>query len=180
MPGGQKDSDEPTPIHLESWATILETVKEDLTRLGGLNLKLDAQLDELHSRIAVARARAKRLLSYDTKSSKTVAIEVTGTAGQPMDLEVSYRIHGPQWFPRYSIRADLKEAKMDIIMDALVKQSTGEDWDDATIEFSAAEPSQSADLPRLLAWRIGAEGTGSSSTRYAGSAQPTNTVLGHP
>ncbi|MDP6356893.1 MAG: mucoidy inhibitor MuiA family protein [Planctomycetota bacterium] len=167
LPKGKQDSEEPAPIHIAAWGATLDAVKEGMTQLANEKLKLEEELDVLNSKIAVARARANRFLSYETKSTKNVALEVKGIDGQNMKAEVSYRIHGPQWFPRYSVRADLKTEQMEVVMDALVKQQTGEDWDDALLEFSAAEPSQSADLPQLMAWHIGAAGTRGSVERFA-------------
>ncbi|MDP6111489.1 MAG: mucoidy inhibitor MuiA family protein [Planctomycetota bacterium] len=167
LPKGKQESEEPAPIHIAAWGAALDAVKEGMTQLANEKLKLEEGLDVLNSKIAVARARANRLLSYETKSTKNVALEVKGIDGQKMKAEVSYRIHGPQWFPRYSVRADLKTEQMEVVKDALVKQQTGEDWDDALLEFSAAEPSQSADLPQLMAWHIGAAGTRGSVERFA-------------
>jgi hypothetical protein len=172
LPQGKEESEEPMPLHLEGWCSILDGVKGVLTRISKNRLKVEDSLDELNGQIIVVRSRANRLLSYETESTKSVALEVVGTKGRGVKAEVSYRIRGPQWFPRYSVRADLKTGRMEIVMDALVRQSTGEDWAQAQLEFSAAEPSQSADLPRLMAWHIGTAGTRGGGERGARAARP--------
>ena len=146
---------------------MLDTVSGGLERISEEQLKLTDDLDQLNARLTVASARSTRLMSYETKRSKTVALEIKGKLNALGRIEVSYRIHGPRWYPRYSIRADIDTGKVELIMNALVSQETGEDWEGVELEFSAAEPSQSADLPKLLAWHIGAP-SGQRDVRYAG------------
>ena len=158
LPPGQNRQPDPSPLQIQSWQNLLQTVTTGLQDFSNQKLKLQEEIDDNESELNVAKARAERLLSYKTESSKTVALEVQGTQGQAAEIELSYRIHGPQWFPRYSVRADLAGKKVEIVMDALVRQSTGEDWSNVRLEFSAAEPSQSADLPKLVAWHISPTG----------------------
>jgi|GEM_PF-1955166 len=158
LPPGQNRQPDPSPLQIQSWQNLLQTVTTGLQDFSNQKLKLQEKIDDNESELNVAKARAERLLSYKTESSKTVALEVQGTQGQAAEIELSYRIHGPQWFPRYSVRADLAGKKVEIVMDALVRQSTGEDWSNVRLEFSAAEPSQSADLPKLVAWHISPTG----------------------
>ena len=158
LPPGQNRQPDPSPLQIKSWQNLLQTVTTSLQDFSNQKLKLQEEIDDNESELNVAKARAERLLSYKTESSKTVALEVQGTQGQAAEIELSYRIHGPQWFPRYSVRADLAGKKVEIVMDALVRQSTGEDWSNVRLEFSAAEPSQSADLPKLVAWHISPTG----------------------
>ncbi|MBI2192157.1 MAG: mucoidy inhibitor MuiA family protein [Planctomycetes bacterium] len=157
-PGHQRERTDPVPLHVAAWGSTLETVSGSLRRIAAERLQLEDKMDELQSAITVARARAQRLLSYETKSSKTAALEVRGQPGGRAFVEVSYLIAGPQWFPRYDVRANLSAGTLELSMDALVRQETGEDWKDVSLEFSAAEPSRSADLPKLLAWHIGPSG----------------------
>ncbi|MDP6117707.1 MAG: DUF4139 domain-containing protein, partial [Planctomycetota bacterium] len=148
---------------------MLDTVSGGLERISEEQLKLTDDLDQLNARLTVASARSTRLMSYETKRSKTVALEIKGKLNALGRIEVSYRIHGPRWYPRYSIRADIDTGKVELIMNALVSQETGEDWEGVELEFSAAEPSQSADLPKLLAWHIGAP-AGRRGMRLAGGS----------
>ncbi|MDP6504720.1 MAG: mucoidy inhibitor MuiA family protein, partial [Planctomycetota bacterium] len=168
-PDGKKDDPEPLPLNTATWAVMLDTVSGGLEKISEEQLKLTDDLDQLNARLTVASARSSRLMSYETKRSKTVALEIKGKLNALGRIEVSYRIHGPRWYPRYSIRADIDTGKVELIMNALVSQETGEDWEGVELEFSAAEPSQSADLPKLLAWHIGAP-AGQRGIRLAGGS----------
>lgn len=184
LPPGQNRQPDPSPLQIKSWQNLLQTVTTGLQDFSNQKLKLQEEIDDNESELNVAKARAERLLSYKTESSKTVALEVQGTQGQAAEIELSYRIHGPQWFPRYSVRADLAGKKVEIVMDALVRQSTGEDWSNVRLEFSAAEPSQSADLPKLVAWHISPTGAdrgvqiarGRANINYSGRLAQTEGV----
>jgi len=174
-PDGKKDDPEPLPLNTAAWAVMLDTVAGGLEKIAEEKLKLTDDLDQLNSRLTVVSAQSSRLMSYETKRSKTVALEIKGKLDALGRVEVSYLIHGPRWFPRYSIRADIDTGEVELIMNALVSQETGEDWEGVELQFSAAEPSQSADLPKLLAWHIGAT-MGQQGVRLATGNGPLSNV----
>ncbi len=81
---------------------------------------------------------------------------VTVEAAEPGEatLQVSYLITGAGWQPQYDAYADPETQKVDLTYYGVIRQSTGESWDNVGLTLSSARPSRAARLPELAAWTI--------------------------
>jgi len=154
-PPGQPQKPEPSPIDVKAWAATLEFIDRSIGENRRRGRELVAELDGIEEDLAVASARLERLQSQKVKAEKAIILEFEASAAARSDVEVSYLVPGPGWWPRYDVRADVDTGKVELTSYAIVRQESGEDWNDVELTFSAAEPARAADLPELLAWRIG-------------------------
>ena len=106
-----------------------------------LDLKIDAKKREL-SQIAGPARKMKRSIVVDLELSRAVKF----------DLSVSYLARGASWQPIYDARANFDKAQVELVSYALVRQSTGEDWQDIDIILSTAKPSIGGNLPYVAPW----------------------------
>ena len=106
-----------------------------------LDLKIDAKKREL-SQIAGPARKMKRSIVVDLELSKAAKF----------DLMVSYLARGASWQPIYDARANFDKAQVELVSYALVRQSTGEDWQDIDINLSTAKPSIGGNLPYVAPW----------------------------
>jgi uncharacterized protein (TIGR02231 family) len=74
----------------------------------------------------------------------TLALEGSGSVA----VRVTYLVPCAVWRPAY--RASLTGDRVHVEMEAFVWQSTGEAWNDVTLEFSTARPTLGTAPPRLL------------------------------
>ena len=153
-PRGAQDKEQYLPLEPDTWAAMLDYLDEEFQSASERELQLIEKADDLQAQIVVAAAKAEMLLSYKTRKTHRVVLEIQ--AGQPVqcDVALSYMVTNAAWFPRYDVRADLKANTVEIISYAVARQESGEDWSKAALAFSAAEPSVAADLPKLASWRI--------------------------
>jgi len=86
--------------------------------------------------------------------SRPRVVALVETDGGPVDLTLVYRTYSARWVPSYDIRLASGNDTMQLGINALVWQQTDEDWHDVRLEMSTAVPSQSAELPELMAWFI--------------------------
>lgn len=85
-----------------------------------------------------------------TKNQVEALIEVT--SDDTITLKLSYIVAGPSWYPVYDLRVSTEDKNMDIIYNAFIRQYTGEDWEDAQIKLSTAQPRISGRQPELSPW----------------------------
>ncbi len=154
-PPGQPQKLEPSPIDVRAWAATLEFVDRSIGENRQRGRALVAELDGIEEDLAVAAARLERLQSQKVRAEKAIILEFEAPASARSEVEVSYLVPGPGWWPRYDVRADVESGKIELTSYAIVRQESGEDWNEVDLTFSAAEPARAADLPELLAWRIG-------------------------
>ncbi|KAK6751798.1 hypothetical protein RB195_003302 [Necator americanus] len=81
-------------------------------------------------------------------SSKSVIVSVQSINGGVVQLEVSYQVHGARWTPSYDIRVETAgKPSMKITYFGNISQSTLEDWMNASLVLSTAQPCSGGQLP---------------------------------
>jgi len=81
-----------------------------------------------------------------------VIVDVSKTTDITLDL--SYIVHGPGWSPYYDLRVNSETKNMNVIYNAMIRQTTSESWDDVSISLSTAQPSISGQQPELSPWYL--------------------------
>ena len=106
---------------------------------------LQRELDELSQRLDQ--------VGYPEYGAATRGIvRLESAKGGSATIELSYGIEGARWDPRYQVRA--KGDKVELVVQAVVQQSTGEDWDDVQFGISTSSPAglvPAPSVPRSIA-----------------------------
>lgn len=143
------------------WQRTLDFVQSALAKNHDSSRKLLDQIDGAREELSVALFVAGRYRSARSLRHKRVRVEIksdrpASAGARPYRLQLSYRIPGAAWYPVYSARVSGEgdTARVRLIAYALLRNETGEDWRRANLSFSAADPRESARLPRLTSWRI--------------------------
>lgn len=107
--------------------------------------EIDKQIDRLKRELAQLRGEA---------SKQQAAIEVDLEAEGPgrVGLEVSYRLPGASWQPLYEARAAADAKTVELVMSGLVRQRTGEEWDEVILSLSTARPAVHGRMPEIQPW----------------------------
>ncbi|MFH1245144.1 MAG: mucoidy inhibitor MuiA family protein [Candidatus Omnitrophota bacterium] len=113
-----------------------QDLREKNKTLEKLNKEL-AQLEQM-------RRKEKQLLSVELDVQK---------AG---DLEVSagYLIDQAGWYPEYDARVNYETQQVELVCMGVVKQTSGEDWQDVQLTLSTAKPTISGRMPQLTSWNL--------------------------
>ncbi len=121
---------------------------------------LDARRRQLEVDKRELSERRRRLQQADRGDreppcfTRGVAFTLTSAGAEAESgFEVEYFVPAARWVPTYTLHLDGGHASLALA--ALVAQATGEDWDDAELELSAAQLSRESNLPELRSWRIG-------------------------
>lgn len=145
---------ETLPLDTAAWAKMLdfhrsrnaavnETVRESRKQAQALQAEIDRVNREIRS------------LGSGARLSVTEAqLVLEAPAAVKARIEVSYLVSGPSWRPDYMLRADSEAAKLSVQYRALVRQSTGEDWEGAALSLSTARPQAGGSLPVLSPWYL--------------------------
>lgn len=85
---------------------------------------------------------------------RSIIISLEADAKKKVDLKLTYQVNRARWSPSYDLRVTsdkkspkTKQAKLHYC--AIIEQATGEDWKDAAIELSTAEPRRADPAPKL-------------------------------
>lgn len=89
------------------------------------------------------------------KSAHVTTVQVMLAAPQGGQLRLSYQVRGPGWQPAYRATLDSAKQQVRLQRQALVAQSTGEDWNGVQLTLSTGQPGAPTQGPLPRPWRVG-------------------------
>ena len=151
------DNDNPRPVALEpeTWASTLAFVGDRVADLRFRIRTAERRRKERQEQLSDVQLRLRSLDTYESDERKQVLLEVQAPGPGTATLEVTYTLAGPRWRPSYDLHVDAAAGRLELHGYGVVCQSTGEDWSGTILRLSTAAPQVGAELPRLLAWRLG-------------------------
>jgi uncharacterized protein (TIGR02231 family) len=102
--------------------------------------------------VAVAKLATHRP-SGDIRS-RVATVEVDAARAGSLTLRLAYLAAGASWRPAYRASLELDDGEVHLISEAVVRQSTGEDWTGVDLRLSTAAPARGVEPPMLNAWLI--------------------------
>lgn len=108
---------------------------------------LERELSALQSQLNVVRTQLSR-------RSKTVTLRVNLARAGKVDLAVSYAVGGARWTPAYDARLRPADRSVELGYFGVVRQNTGEDWNNVKLTLSTARPALGGGAPALTPWII--------------------------
>ena len=145
----------PIGLDPDGWKATLSFVDARLTDLRARIRAGERRSEHLDEQLSDTEIELQSLGSYSSEERKRVVIEVQASVDGPVELELSYTLTGPRWRPSYDLQVDGAAGRLELHRFAVVRQATGEDWERATLKLSTAAPQVGAELPKLMAWRLG-------------------------
>lgn len=82
-------------------------------------------------------------------------VQVTLSAPQGGQVQLSYQVRGPGWQPGYRASLDVERQRVRLERTAQVAQNSGEDWRNVPLTLSTGQPNAAANGPLPRPWRIG-------------------------
>jgi len=135
------------------WARVLDFVDSQLTRILDQARRLNAEKKELEKKRSAWQYELQQS-GLQKKERKTILLEMEVTRPGSEKLEISYVVPGVSWVPCYDLRIDSDKNEAALTYQALVKQETGEDWDNAQLSLSTASPAVEKHSPLLQPWVV--------------------------
>ncbi|MCC5866386.1 MAG: mucoidy inhibitor MuiA family protein [Wenzhouxiangella sp.] len=107
-----------------------------------LNRELERLRRELSDLGQAQRDSREALVDYRAEAAGTVA------------LELRYVVSQAGWEALYEWRLDTDAGQLHIIQQAVLRQNSGEDWEDAELRVALGQPAAGGRLPVLSPWYI--------------------------
>lgn len=137
---------------VKSWSTAA-----DLLRQRGLASRIRARKASTRKRqLRRQRARLRQQLATierkrrRTTIAATAHLECTGRA----TVELSYVVPGATWQMTYQLRTDPRRERVELVLQGVVQQGTGEDWRDVELAVSTANLQRKNTPPSLQVMRV--------------------------
>ncbi len=102
----------------------------------------DAELGALRRELDATRGASQW-------ARRDVRVEIESPKAGKGTVSVTYVLPGASWTPQYDVRANPDDKKLGIVLNALVVQTSGEDWTGTKLSLSTARPNDGIDPPKL-------------------------------
>ncbi|MCF7688000.1 MAG: mucoidy inhibitor MuiA family protein [Cephaloticoccus sp.] len=145
--------DVPRP-ELEQFTSALTYLTEQKSRLTTTRATLDEQREVVQNQINTVQRQLNELRGAGGKSYKTVTVRVSAEQAGNLQVSLSYTVPGATWSPNYDARVLSADRAVELGYFGLVRQNTGEDWQDVALTLSTARPGLGGAAPDLGVWNL--------------------------
>ena len=139
----------PTPAELEGTLKFLEAKLKEI-----YSAQMDAELKtrELSNKLEVLRMELSRIAGPVQKLKRSIEVELDASKAQTSLVSIAYLVRGASWQPIYDARANFERSEVELISHAIVKQNTGDDWQDVDLALSTVRPTAGGNMPYVAPW----------------------------
>jgi len=146
--------------------------QQDAEAAQHLDLEMQKQMQEIDAKRREL-GRYRGLINPDRQAAIiSVILEQEGN----FELELSYIVRNASWSPQYDVRVqknvEQTRGEVELTYIGLVRQSTGERWENVNLALSTARPSLAAVLPELKPWYLKSYEPPPPPMQFAAAAAP--------
>ena len=117
--------------------------------------ELEDKIAELEKDRELFERQRKELVAGRSHTEREAILFLSGAGGKKVSIELSYLVNGAGWQQQYNLRANPGKSNVLIEYNAVVNQTSGEDWNGVALSLSTAEPTMVAAPPILEPMLVG-------------------------
>ncbi len=136
------------------WLKMLDFTEQKLGEFATEVRRIDTQREELRIKRAALQQQLDQFRGEGGRSYKTVAVRLDAQNAGAIELTLRYAVHGANWTPNYDVRVSSDDRSVQLGYAGLVRQHTGEDWNNVELTLSTARPSLGGAAPELQPWIV--------------------------
>ena len=131
----------------------LEKLAEYIEKKGLEYHKLNMEYEDKDAQLKKNRELLERkrqdLMAGRSRTEREAVLFISKGSGKKVSIELTYLVNGANWQQQYNLRANPKKSNVLIEYNAVVNQTSGEDWKGVALSLSTAEPTMVAAPPIL-------------------------------
>jgi len=112
-------------------------------------LVFEDEISELKRKLELLGRKRKELDAGRSRTEREAVLFVNNADKKKASIELNYLVNDANWQQQYNLRADPKESSVLIEYNAVVNQTSGENWNGVVFSLSTAEPTIIAEPPVL-------------------------------
>ena len=118
-------------------------------------LELEDEMSESQKELDLLERKRNELVTGQSRTEREAILFISSADNKKADIELSYLVNGANWQQQYNLRANPQESNVLIEYNAVVNQTSGEDWEGVGLWLSTAEPTMVAAAPILEPMLVG-------------------------
>ena len=160
----------PTATELNEASSL---VGSGVAKVAEQTLDVDTEKQLIKAKIDALRRQRNEADGSGRKECKSVEVLIDVASPGSLTLELSTVLPQAGWVPAYDVRLATDAKSAELTFRAMVRQQTGEDWNNVDLTLSTARPAIGSAPPELYPWRIALyrlEPPRSKAVRYKAAA----------
>jgi len=133
---------------------VLDFLDSELKNIYEQYLDCEIQIRELKKKIEALKRELSQISGIQRKLKRSILVEMEVLEKGSLDLTVSYLVKGALWNPLYDARAHFEKSEIELVSYGVIKQVTGEDWEEVDCTLSTAKPIIGGNMPEITPWFI--------------------------
>jgi uncharacterized protein (TIGR02231 family) len=139
----------PSPAELDGTLKFLDAkLKEHYASI----METDLKTRELSIKLEALRRELAKISGPVQKLKRSIEVELDAVKTQTAEISVSYLVRGASWQPIYDARANFEKSEVELVSYAIVRQNSGDDWQNVDLALSTARPSIGGNMPYVEPW----------------------------
>ena len=139
----------PNELSPESWQGMLTFQMEQGERIDREIREVSVKERKIRKEIDFINREIKKAQKGSNKTVRVVGADLVVNETADLELTLTYLVGGAGWEAIYDLRVDSQEREVELSYQAMVRQSTGEDWSGAKLSLSTAKPHIHGNPPEL-------------------------------
>jgi uncharacterized protein (TIGR02231 family) len=111
--------------------------------------ELEDEIAQLKKELDVLERQRAELDAGRSRTEREAVLFISSAGKKDTTIELSYLVNGANWLAAYNLRANPQKSNVLIEYNAVVNQTSGEDWNGIALSLSTAEPTMVAAAPIL-------------------------------
>jgi len=133
---------------------VYELLRSERGALSTGELEREQRRVKLREDLEIARAKLATLRPAGSIHSRVAIVEVDAARAGSLSLRLAYLVAGASWRPAYRASLDPENGQVHLVSEAVVRQTTGEDWTGVDLRLSTAAPARGVEPPMLGSWLL--------------------------
>lgn len=138
----------------QKWNDMLSFYLKNVRRLDEVLRKCRKKLDEFENERSRLTDKYFRLGTYRKEDIYQGKVVLEVHESENIQLSLTYMISYVHWKPVYNLKLDTRRRTMNLTYEVVIRQRSGENWEQVPLKISTAEPSQQGKHPDLKPWRV--------------------------
>jgi uncharacterized protein (TIGR02231 family) len=132
----------------EDAAALFTYTAAEAERLAAARTDLERERTDLQRQLEARQRELAGLGGAGRPDRVAALVRIAVAEAGPIELQLSYVVPGASWLPRYDARVEQSAGRVRLTQQALVRQTTGEDWAAVGLALSTAQPAAAVALPK--------------------------------
>jgi len=136
-------------LTFEPVESLVELIEQKGLEYYKNRIELEDTIAELKKEQELLDRKRSQLVAGQSRTEREAVLFISAARAKKITIELSYLVGGANWQQQYNLRADPEKSNVLIEYNAVVNQTSGEDWNGVALSLSTAEPTMVAAPPIL-------------------------------